>query len=149
LEGILREARGTPSGESGFVFDHIKPINPKVERWKKRLLIGIPLAAILSGYLYYEFKNYPEERQVSRFLKALEEQDYPAAYLIWKPSRYYTFQNFSEDWGPDGVQGPIHDFDITDSHERGSGVIVYININGNKELALWVEKGDKSLSFPP
>ena len=31
----------------------------------------------------------------------------------------------------------------------GSGVIVDARINGDQEISLWVEKGDKSLSFPP
>ena len=131
------------------VFDHIKPINPKVERLKKRLLIGIPLGAILIGALYYEFKNYPEERQVKLFLKALEQQDYQGAYQIWRPSGYYKFNDFSQDWGPQGLYGQIHDFSVTGSHARGSGVIVDARINGDQEISLWVEKGDRSLSFPP
>ena len=131
------------------MFENIKPIDPKKERRKKQLLIAIPLAAILVGFLYYEFKNYPEERAVSHFLQALEKQDYQGAYHIWQPSKYYTFQNFSQDWGPNGMEGRIQDFSIVKSHEKGSGVVVDIKLNGQKELSLWVEKSDKSLSFPP
>ena len=131
------------------MFDQFKPINPQTERLKKRLLIGIPLVLILSGYLYYEFKNYPEERAVSRFLSTVARQDYQQAYQLWQPSRYYTFKNFEQDWGPDGEEGPIHEFDIINSHARGSGVLVYVELNGQKKIALWVEKSNKSLSFPP
>lgn len=131
------------------MFDQFKPINPKTERLKKRLLIGIPLVLILSGYLYYEFKNYPEERAVSRFLSTVMQQDYQQAYRIWQPSKYYTFENFEQDWGPNGVEGPIRNFDITNSHARGSGVLVNVVLNGDKEISLWVEKSNKSLSFPP
>jgi hypothetical protein len=131
------------------VFDHIKPINPKVERWKKLLLIAVPLAAILGGYLYYEFKNYPEERAVSRFLQTLEQKNYEEAYRLWQPSQYYKMKDFLQDWGPDGVEGPINEFDVTASHAQGSGVIVDIRLNGQREISLWVERGDKSLSFPP
>ena len=131
------------------MFDQFKPINPQTERLKKRLLLGIPLALILGGYLYYEFKNYSEERAVSRFLSTVVQQDYEQAYQLWQPSKYYTFENFQADWGPNGVEGPIRDFDITDSHERGSGVLVDITVNGQKEISIWVEKSNKSLSFPP
>ena len=131
------------------MFDHIKPINPKAERWKKRLLIAVPLAAILGGYLYYEFKNYPEERAVSRFLQTLEQKNYEEAYRLWQPSQYYKMKDFLQDWGPDGVEGAINEFDITDSHAQGSGVIVNVRLNGQREISLWVERGDKSLSFPP
>jgi hypothetical protein len=131
------------------MFDQFKPIDPKAERLKKRLLIGIPLALALVGYLYYEFKNFPEERAVSRFLATLEAGDYQQAYQLWQPSKYYTFENFQQDWGPEGEQGPIGDFDITDSYARGSGVLVDIRLNGQKEFSLWVERSNKSLSFPP
>ena len=131
------------------MFDDFKPIDPKAERRKKILLITIPLAAILSGFLYYEFKNFPEERAVSRFLSALEKQDYQQAYQIWQPSKYYSFGSFSQDWGSQGLEGPVRDYKITNSHERGSGVLVEIKLNGAKEISLWVEKSDKSLSFPP
>ena len=131
------------------MFEQFKPINPKTERLKKRLLYGVPLALIVAGILYYQFKNFSEERAVSRFLTTLEQADYQQAYQLWQPSRYYSFENFQEDWGPDGVEGPIHEFDITGSHERGSGVLVDIEINGEREISLWVEKNDKSLSFPP
>ncbi len=101
------------------------------------------------GASYYQFKNYPEERQVKLFLGALERQDYSGAYQIWHPSAYYKFNDFSQDWGPEGLHGQIHDFSITGSHARGSGVIVDARVNGGQEISLWVEKGDKSLSFPP
>jgi len=131
------------------MFEQFKPLNPKTERLKKQLLIGIPLALVLAGYLYYEFKNYPEERAVSRFLAAVKQKDYQQAYTLWKPSKYYSFENFSQDWGPQGVQGAISDFDITNSRARGSGVLVYVKLNGQKDISLWVETSDKSLSFPP
>ena len=131
------------------MFDQFKPINPKTERLKKRLLIGVPLALMLCGYLFYEFKNIAEERAVSRFLTTVMQQDYQQAYELWQPSKYYTFENFQQDWGPNGVEGPINEFDITYSRARGSGVLVDIQINGEKEISLWVEKSNKSLSFPP
>ena len=131
------------------MFEHVKPLDPKVERRKKILLVAIPLAVILSGYFYFEFKNFPEEHAVSRFMEALEQKDYQHAYQLWQPSKYYSFGAFSQDWGPKGEQGEVHDFKITNSHEQGSGVLVDIRLNGQKDIALWVEKSNKSLSFPP
>jgi hypothetical protein len=131
------------------MFNQFKPINPKTEKLKKRLLIWIPITLIVCGYLYYEFKNFAEERAVSRFLETVQQGDYERAYELWQPSRYYTFENFRQDWGPDGAEGPIREYDITDSHARGSGVLVDIELNGDREISLWVEKSTKSLSFPP
>jgi hypothetical protein len=131
------------------MFNQFKPINPKTERLKKRLLIWIPIVLIVCGYLYYEFKNFPEERAVSQFLETVQQGDYERAYELWQPSRYYTFENFQQDWGPDGVEGQIREYDITDSHARGSGVLVDVEVNGEREISLWVERSTKSLSFPP
>ena len=131
------------------MFNQFKPINPKTEKLKKRLLIWIPIALIVCGYLYYEFKNFPEERAVSQFLETVQQGDYERAYELWQPSRYYTFENFQQDWGPDGVEGQIREYDITDSHARGSGVLVDVELNGEREISLWVERSTKSLSFPP
>ena len=97
------------------MFDQFKPINPKTERLKKRLLIGVPLALILCGYLYYEFKNYAEERAVSQFLTTVMQQDYRQAYELWQPSRYgqHTDEYAQNRWelcsssNPSGSQGRL------------------------------------------
>src|SRR5438552_19184743 len=110
------------------MFDDIKPINPKAERLKKRLIFGVPMVLMLGGYLFYEFKNYPEERAVSRFLMALEQKDYQGAYKIWQPSKYYNFGSFNQDWGPQGMAGTIQNFKITNSHALGTGVVVDVRL---------------------
>jgi len=131
------------------MFDHIKPINPRTERLKRRLIAGTVLFVALSGYLYYEFKNYPEEQQAKRFFAALQREDWQEAYRLWNPTSSYTFKDFQQDWGPEGLEGRVETFRIAGSHERGSGVLVIAQINGSKDVTLWVEKKDKSLSFPP
>ncbi len=132
------------------MFDNIKPIDPRAERRRRQVIIIAAFAAMLAGYLYYEYKNYPEERTVNHFFEALKNQDYRKAYEIWKPSSSYTFKDFSQDWGPNGaVQDRVIQFHITGSTERGSGVVVRVRVNGKDDLSLWVEKKDKSLSFPP
>jgi len=85
---------------------------------------------------------------------------------IAKPGESYTYQDFLDDWGPGGYYGPVKSYGIeTAQLLRGaSGVIVVIRVspfdklpeNGNpeerlktKEVRIWVESSDKSLSFPP
>ena len=131
------------------MFEHVKPLDEKWERRKRQIIIGIPLLLGLAGYFYYEFKNYAEEQAVSHFMEALQRQDYQEAYRLWQPSEYYTFKKFSEDWGPEGVEGVIRDFDVTTSRSRGNGVLVDVTLNGQKRIRLFVERGTKSLSFPP
>ena len=132
------------------MFDHIKPIDPRAER-RRRLLIAALAFLILAGaYLYYEFKNFREEAQAKRFFTALQQHNYEEAYKdIWQPTSSYAFKDFLEDWGENGIAGPVQEFHVTGSNERGTGVIVRVRINGNQDFSLWVEKKDKSLSFPP
>lgn len=119
------------------------------ERLIRRIIIGAAAALVLSGFLYYQFKNYREERVVKEFLQALQRQDYRAAYQTWKPPPSYRFeQDFLRDWGP-GAYGRVESFKITDSRSRGSSVTVTATINGKKEVQVWVQKSDRSMAFPP
>lgn len=131
------------------MFEHIKPIDLKAERRRRQLITGIAFLVLLSGYLYYQFRNYPEERQARRFFAALEHQDYQGAYRIWQPTASYTYKDFLEDWGDHGLQGSVKTFHVTGSTRRGSGVIVRVQVNNKQSVSLWVERKDKSLSFPP
>ena len=131
------------------MFEHIGPVDSKEERRRRLLVSSLAFVVLLAGYLLYELKNYPEERQALRFFEALQRQDFQEAYRIWQPSDFYTFKDFMEDWGPSSPQGPVRRFLITGSTARGSGVVVRIQVNRRLGISLWVEKKDKSLSFPP
>jgi len=131
------------------VFDNIKPIDLKAQRRRRRAIAIAAFCVMLAGYLYFEFRNYPEEAQVKRFFQALQHQEYENAYKLWQPAPSYTFKDFSQDWGPNGLQWPVKQFHITGSTARGSGVIVRVMVNDKENVSLWVERKDKSLSFPP
>ena len=133
-----------------FIFDEVT--NPDVlgrERRNRRILIGVLLSLLVSSLLCYQFWNWRQERVAKRFLATLERQEYREAYDIWNPDpSSYRYQDFLRDWGPEGEYGKVERFEMTGSRNRGSGVIVTFRING-KEARIWVEKQDKSLSFPP
>lgn len=131
------------------MFEHIGPVVSKEARRRRLLVSSLIFVVLLAGYTLYEFKNYPEERQARYFFEALQRQDFQEAYRIWQPSDVYTFKDFMEDWGPNGLQGPVRRFRITGSTARGSGVVVRVRVNRRLGIRLWVEKKDKSLSFPP
>lgn len=136
--------------------------DPKREQRKKWIIAGVVVVLLLAGFLYYEFRNWPEEHAVNKFFHALEARDYEKAYGLWMadpnwkqhPNEHarYRFGEFYIDWGPGGEYGLInsHKIDGTANPKHASGVVVVVTVNDRTEKArLWVEKSDKTLSFSP
>jgi hypothetical protein len=75
-------------------------------------------------------------------------------------------KDFVDDWGPNGYYGPIQSFHVakTEHLRGGSGVEIKIRLSPykpfpddndavkqskTKEVTLWVQFNDQSISFPP
>ena len=124
-----------------------KPPKPprKIGRY---ILLGLAVI-IVAGVAYIAFRNYTEERAVSRFLTTLEQADYRGAYQLWQPSSTYSYADFMHDWGEHGDYGKIHAFKILGSRSKGSGtVIVTVTINNEEPpLELIVDRHTKGLAY--
>jgi len=124
------------------------------ERRIKRALVAVFTLLVVSGFLYFWFKNYREEQRVKEFLSLLERGDYPAAYRLWgcrveSPCPNYDYNGFLEDWGPSSEIGKLRSYDLIRSREQGSGVAITLVINGRPPTELWVEKKDGIIGFAP
>ncbi len=132
------------------------------ERRKKLLALGAAVLVATVAAAAYHFRNWPEERVVDHFFAALLAKDYETAYGIWLADpawkqhreRYtdYPYGDFYRDWGPGGEWGLIRSYRIDGSANprHGTGIIVEVIVNERAEKArVWVEKKDKSLTFPP
>jgi hypothetical protein len=134
----------------------------KDRKRKKRIISAIVLVVILLAVGWW-FRYWPEEHIVGKFFDSLQRQDYKAAYGIWMrdpewqqhPERHpkYPFGDFYRDWGPGGEWGVIKTqkvYGASTCPGGGSGVVVDVVVNDRAEHAqVWVEKSDKTLSFPP
>lgn len=133
---------------------------------RRYLITGVVLALLLGAGVRYVLRYHAEKKTVARFLDTVVRGDLQAAYRIWQPKPTYTFQDFLEDWGPQGFYGPVQSYRIAAAQRPrgGSGVIVVVELSplrtfpaeqddeGNrqmKEVRIWVEGRDQSLSFPP
>ena len=136
---------------------------------RRYVITGVALVALVAIGLWYLFRFYPEKRVVEQFLDALVAGNTQLAYQIWKtaPGSSYTYQDFLDDWGPKGYYGPISSYHIEAAENPprgGSGVIVTVAVSPDqpfpdesdavklrrtKEVKIWVERRDHSLSFPP
>ena len=140
-----------------------KQYDPEKSRKKRSRIIAAILIVIVLAFLGWWFRYWPQERIVGHFFQALEKQDYNQAYGIWMhdpdwqkhPQQHpkYPFNEFYRDWGPGGEWGLIKTekvYGASTCPGPSSGVVVDVIVNGRTEHAqVWVEKSDKTLSFPP
>jgi hypothetical protein len=137
--------------------------DPEKGRKKRNRIISIAAILLLVLFLAWWFRYWPQEHLVGRFFETLQKQDYKTAYGIWMhdpnwqqhPEKYpkYPFNEFYRDWGPGGEWGQIRTqkvYGASTCPGPGSGVVVDVVVNDRAEHAqVWVEKSDKTLSFPP
>jgi len=112
------------------------------------ILVALAVIVVASAS-YIVFRNFPEERVISRFLTTLEVGNYQEAYRLWQPSSTYSYDDFLHDWGERGDYGKIRTFKILGSRSKGSGtVIVTVTINNEQPpLELLVDRKTKGLAY--
>jgi hypothetical protein len=140
-----------------------KEYDPAKERKRKqRIISAIAIVVILLAVGWW-FRYWPEERVAGHFFDALQKQDYETAYGIWMqdpswkqhPQQHpkYLFNDFYRDWGSGGEWGLIKTQKVYGSSScpgGGSGIVVDVVVNDRAQHAqVWVEKRDKTMSFPP
>ena len=148
---------------TSVLFQPPPPRNP----WPLRIAAVLGVVILVGAFLYWQFRFYPEQKQVERFLDALVAGDYQGAYQIWGPTPDYTFPDFLQDWGETTPRGRIRSYEIVSVQEptrevtvsggptlkmggNSSGVVVTARLNGTTdEVKIWVERKDLTLSFAP
>lgn len=133
---------------------------------KRRIIVAICVLVLGAGVLWWLLRYHTERVTVRQFMDAVAVGDMQQAYRIWKPAQSYSFKDFLDDWGPNGYYGPVKSFRVKDSErpKQGSAIAVKIQLspyqpfpddddrakqNKTKEVILWVEVKDQSISFPP
>jgi len=140
-----------------------KEYDPARDRKRKKRIISSIIIFLIVLALAWWFRYWPEEHLVGKFFDSLQRQDYKTAYSIWMHDpqwqqhlvRYskYPFNEFYRDWGPGGEWGVIKTqkvYGASTCPGGGTGVVVDVVVNDRAEHAqVWVEKSNKTLSFPP
>jgi hypothetical protein len=140
------------------------------EPGSKRLRYAISAVALVIlvafGIWFFFLRFISEKHTIEHFMDAVVTQNYQRGYQIWKAHGSYTYQDFLSDWSLDGYYGPVKSYRIESASlppNGGSGVIVVVEISPfapfpqdndpqgarDKEVRLWVERSDQSISFPP
>jgi hypothetical protein len=124
---------------------------PQPPRNIGRYILVALVVIVVGGAGYFVFRNFPEERAISRFLTTLEQGNYREAYGLWQPSPTYTYADFLHDWGERGDYGKIRTFKILGSRSKGKQtVIVTVTINDEEPPRdLLVDRKTKGLAYAP
>ncbi len=135
----------------------------KVRRY---IITIVVFLALVLGTSWYFLRYYKQKDTVRHFLDEVATGNMQEAYHIWKPSASYSFKDFLEDWGPNGYYGPVRSYHIerTTRRKNSNGVDVIVEVSpykpfpsddnaaeqsNTKEIDLFVQFSDESLSFPP
>jgi hypothetical protein len=123
----------------------------KTIRW---LLISIVAIAVGGAILYYFFRDYTIERQITRFLDRLRAKDYKSAYALWgctdqTPCAEYPFAEFMKDWGPGGVYGNGDRAEVAGKKSCDGGIIEIVHVPDQPAVLLWVDRRTEAVSFAP
>lgn len=128
---------------------------------------GVALVILVAfGTWFFFLRFLGEKHTIEDFMNAVVAQNYQRAFEIWKSHGSYTYKDFLADWALDGYYGPIKSYRVESASlppNGGSGVVVVVEVNPfspfpdsqdpksgrNKEIRLWVERSDQSISFPP
>lgn len=126
------------------------------ERVLKRIVWSAVVLAVVGTAGWFFFRDFPEERQVSRFISLLEEKNYAEAYRLWgcdaaQPCRDYSFEKFKEDWGEKGVYTRRQALKRGTKRSCEGGIIQYIEYGETEDdvVHLYVDRAGRTLSFAP
>jgi hypothetical protein len=143
------------------------PLEHPMSKRRRRALIALAFVILGAGGLWYLLRFHKERITVRHFVDAVIAGNLQQAYQIWQPSASYSYRDFLNDWGPGGYYGPVKSFRIVHSERPkggGSSVVIKIQVspdrpfpsddnataqNSVKEVELWVDIKDQSISFPP
>jgi hypothetical protein len=122
------------------------------EKIIKTVVIALIALVVVGGPLLFIFHNYRQESQVKQFFSLLETHRYQEAYAMWgctdaHPCKGYSMSRFMEDWGPDKAN--VSNYRIARSRSCGSGVILTVDFDKNREEKLWVQRDDLIIGFSP
>jgi hypothetical protein len=135
-------------------------------KMRRYVLTVIAFLVILVIAGWFALRYVPEKRVVVRFMDSVVAGNFQQGYQIWNAHGNYSFQDFLADWNDKGYYGPVKSFRLESAEEPpkgGSGVIVVVELSSvtpfpddknpdsrhNREVRLWVETSDHSISFPP
>jgi hypothetical protein len=133
---------------------------------RRYIITAVTFLILVTLGAWHLLRFHTEKKTVAEFLTTLSAGQMEQAYHLWKPQPSYSYNDFLDDWGPNGYYGPVKSFRVvaTERLKGASGVVVVVAVspyqpfpadddvtkqNKTKEVKIWVEFKDQSMSYPP
>ena len=139
----------------GFLDESYGVADERRGRKVKKIVIWGLLAIIVAGALYFQFRNWKEEKTLDRFLTLLREQKFQDAYAMFpneeEMRRSYPPEAFLRDWGPAGDYGNVAAVKIENTDVCGDNRDVWFTLvfPGKQPLGLMVPHGGSVITIAP
>jgi hypothetical protein len=155
-----------PKGEPFVGILDSGPEEPK-SKALRYVISGVALVILIGAGMGYFLRYTKEKHTVERFMEAVIAGDTQKACEIWRTHPGFSCQDFAGFWGPNGYYSPIKSFRLESAEvppKGGSGVVITVELSAyapfpkpeetvkfaqNREVQIWVERSNQSLSFPP
>jgi hypothetical protein len=125
----------------------------------RRVLAWTVSALLISGVLWFAFRNYPARAKLDSFIELLQAKEYQKAYALWgctqaAPCRDYNFERFLRDWGPESPAANAQSATLVSKATCGglllnSAVLRVYRFQPDHIVNLWVDRSDGHVSFAP
>jgi hypothetical protein len=151
-------------GEAVGILDATQERPTSKTKWRVIGGIALAVATFLVVWFPLGLRFHKERGTVERFMNELTAGNVQAAYRTWKPSPSYSFEDFLQDWGPRNGAAPIRSYRIKSEHGVNNAptaeIVVEVSPNRSfpskidensptRDITLWVDPKDQSISFPP
>ena len=142
--------------------------NARKKRYIVTAVIGVIVLIVGGWWFVFGFIHLPERHAASHFFDTVTAGNFQSAYQLVKADpAHYSYKDFMEDWGPAGYYGPVKSYRVESASapdKAGSGIIVTVDVSPfqpfpddneveksskTKEVKMWVESKDKSISISP
>jgi hypothetical protein len=138
---------------SGYL-DEFGVADARRENIVKRLILVAVVLVSVGGILYFQFRNWREERLLNSFRELLEKKDYPSAYGLWgcseaEPCPDYSYEKFLEDWGPESLYPDVNASEVIRTRTCDEGIIQTWRFGEDDEIYLYVDSDERVISFAP
>ncbi|MFZ0212078.1 MAG: hypothetical protein WBE20_05975 [Candidatus Acidiferrales bacterium] len=129
------------------------------------IFLGVLAVLAIAFFVWRQVRFDPEEKTVETFLNAVVAGNLQQAYELWKPMPGYSFNDFQQDWGPNGYYGLTKSYRVESAYGPKNSDSVGVRIllspvapfpssdpdlkNKTREVDIWVSRRTHALSYPP